>query len=72
MTTTRLNVAEPHVGVFRSRDSAREDEAARDVLAGLGILEFSDAGFGRVLAGYWVVSDSPSKSSLETPTDRCH
>ena len=38
--TTRFNVAELQVGVFRCHDPEREREAIRAVLAGLEVLEF--------------------------------
>lgn len=58
MVTTRFNVAELYVGVFRSPDSAREDKAVRAVLGGVEILEFSDAVariFGRITAHQQIV-----------------
>ncbi|MBI4862263.1 MAG: PIN domain-containing protein [Candidatus Riflebacteria bacterium] len=51
--TTRLNVAELFVGVFRSLDPSRERRAVEGVLAGLVILEFTGEAaivFGRMTA----------------------
>ncbi len=53
LATTRFNVAELYVGVFRVRDSVREEKAVRAVLDGLEILEFTEAAariFGRITA----------------------
>jgi tRNA(fMet)-specific endonuclease VapC len=53
LVTTRFNVAELKVGVWRSRDPERERDAVRRLLAPLGILEFdaraADA-FGAIVA----------------------
>lgn len=51
--TTRFNVAELYVGVFRVRDSAKEEQAVRALLDGMEILEFNDVIarlFGRITA----------------------
>ena len=53
LVTTRFNVAELYVGVFRSEDKVREEAAVAAVLAGLGVLDFDDEGaliFSRVTA----------------------
>lgn len=51
--TTRLNVAELYVGVERSDDPGREEQAVAEALQGLGILDFDDRAarfFGRITA----------------------
>ena len=40
LTTTRFTVAELYVGVFRSEDRTREEDAVRAVLSELVVLEF--------------------------------
>jgi len=53
LSTTRFNVAEIDVGVFRSDDAQRERKAVEAVLSGLAILEFGQdesAVFGRLIA----------------------
>ena len=53
LATTRFNVAELYVGVFRVRDAVREEKAVRAVLDGIEILEFTDDAarlFGRITA----------------------
>ncbi len=53
LSTTRFNVAELHVGIFRADDAERERKAVEAVLSGLAILDFdrdSAAVFGRMTA----------------------
>ena len=53
IVTTQFNVAELYVGVFRVRDSAKEEQAVRALLDGMEILEFNDVIarlFGRITA----------------------
>lgn len=53
LVTTRLNVAELHVGVHRSRDRAAELARVRAVLRPLGVLDFDQRAaeaFGRIVA----------------------
>ncbi|MBN1675906.1 MAG: type II toxin-antitoxin system VapC family toxin [Kiritimatiellae bacterium] len=51
--TTRFNVAELYVGVYRSDDRAEEERKVQALLSGLGVLEFGEAEarlFGRITA----------------------
>ena len=51
--TTRFNVAELYVGVWRAPDAGREERAVAAILDGMGILEFDDRAarlFGRITA----------------------
>jgi len=53
LTTTRFTVAELWVGVARSIDSRREEEAMKELLAPLIVLDFDQASaevFGRCMA----------------------
>jgi tRNA(fMet)-specific endonuclease VapC len=53
LTTTRLNVAELWVGIFRSRDPQREQQRIEKVLSGLTILEHDELSaqlFGEIKA----------------------
>ena len=53
LSTTRFNVAELHVGIFRADDAERERKAVEAVLSGLAILDFdqdSAAVFGHITA----------------------
>ncbi len=53
LLTTRFNVAELYVGLWRAPDVAREERAVAAILHGMGILEFDDRAarlFGRITA----------------------
>jgi len=53
LVTTRLNVAELYVGVERSDEPEREEQAVQEALQGLGILDFEQRAarlFGRISA----------------------
>lgn len=53
LATTRLNVAELYVGVARSSDRRREEQAVQNVLSGLEILDFGEPAarlFGEITA----------------------
>ncbi len=53
LATTRFNVAELYVGVYRSEDPASEEQTVRKMLTGLSILDFDEKAmvlFGRITA----------------------